>query len=180
MTLGQYPEIAVLAALPWIFRRLSYKGTLALGIAANAVRYASLVPNPPLWVAIVGIPLHGVGIACFNVGGQVFLDSQAPAHQRASTQALLMVCTSGIGSLLGSLLAGELSTHLPVDDPRVFLIPCLINLGLLVAFWVGFRPELGRATVPWPDSAHRKASTALPPAGKPTPEAADGRGGAPF
>jgi MFS family permease len=163
MTLGQYPEIATLAALPWLFRRLRYRGTLALGLAANALRYASLIPDPPLWVAIVGIPLHGVGIACFNVAGQVFLDSQAPRHRRASAQALLMVLTTGIGSLLGSLLAGEMSRRFPADYPRVFLIPCLINLGVLVAFYAGFHPDSAQGTLPWPDPARRKSGPALAP-----------------
>ena len=167
MTLGQYPEIATLAVLPWLFRRLRYKGTLALGIAANALRYASLVPDPPLWVAVVGIPLHGVGIACFNVAGQVFLDSQAPSHRRASAQALLMVLTTGIASLAGSLIAGEMSSRFPEEYPLVFLIPCLINLVLLAAFWSGFRPDPGRATAGWPDVAHLKPGPAI------THEAAD-------
>jgi MFS family permease len=163
MTLGQYPEIATLAVLPWVFRHLRYKGTLALGIAANVVRYASLTPDPPLWVAIVGIPLHGVGIACFNVAGQVFLDSQAPRHRRASAQALLMVLTTGVGSLLGSLLAGEISRHYPGDYPLVFLVPCLINLGLLVAFWATFQSDPPHAASTWTDPALRTSGPALAP-----------------
>jgi MFS family permease len=163
MTLGQYPEIATLAILPWIFRRLRYKGTLALGIAANVVRYASLAPDPPLWVAIVGIPLHGVGIACFTVSGQVFLDSQAPTHRRASAQGLLMVLTTGIGSLAGSLIAGEMSRRYPGEYPLVFLIPFLINLGLLVAFCVGFHPDPSHGTSAWLHAGHRKSGAALAP-----------------
>ena len=163
MTLGQYPEIATLAALPWLLRRLRYKGTLALGIAANVLRYASLTPDPPLWVAIVGIPLHGVGIACFNVAGQVFLDSQAPTHRRASAQALLMVLTTGIGSLVGSLLVGEMSRQFSANYPLIFLIPCLINLGLLVAFCAGFHPDPAHAASAWPDPAHLKPGAALAP-----------------
>jgi MFS family permease len=143
LTLGQCAEIAALAAFPWMFRRFSYKGTLALGIAAYVLRYGSLALDPPLWVAIAGIPLHGLGVACFNIFGQVFFDVQAPTHLRASAQGLLMVLTSGMGSLLGSLLAGELAIRLRVDDPAVFLVPCLINLGLLTVFWVSFRT--GRA-----------------------------------
>lgn len=157
MTLGQYPEIAALAAFPWMFRRLRYKGTLALGIAAYVVRYASLALDPPLWVAIAGIPLHGVGIACFNIGGQVYFDGQAPAHRRAGAQALLTVLTSGIGSLLGSLLAGELMSLLGGNYSHAFLVPCLINLGMLAVFWMGFRPHPSNAEAPAVDVA------ALPP-----------------
>jgi MFS family permease len=163
MTLSQYPEIVTLAVLPWLFRRLGITGTLALGIAANALRYATFTLDPPLWVAILGLPLHGVSIACFNVGGQVFLDSQAPAHRRASAQALLMVLTLGVGSLLGSFLAGELSQQFPGDYPRVFLIPFLIGLASLVVFCAGFRLDRGSAAAPWSDPGSEACDPALAP-----------------
>jgi hypothetical protein len=152
MTLGQCPEIATLAALPWLFRRLSFKGTLAIGIGAWAVRYGTLALDPPLVVAVVGIPLHGVGIACFTVGGQVFLDSQAPIHRRASAQALLVVITSGLGVLLGSLLAGEIVDRFAGDYVSVYLIPCVIDLALLIYFCAGFRPDATNAD--WTDATH--------------------------
>jgi MFS family permease len=141
MTLGQMPEIATLALFPWMFRRFAFRGTLALGIAAWIVRYVSLALDPPLWVAVAGIPLHGVAVGCFSVGGQVFLDSRAPAHRRAGTQALLMVLTLGMGSLLGSLLAGQCVDLVGSDSARVFLVPCVINVALLIYFCAGFRPE---------------------------------------
>jgi MFS family permease len=141
MTLGQWPEIAMLAALPWLFRRLGAKGTLAIGIAAWAVRYGSLALSPPLWVAVAGIPLHGVGIACFTVAGQVYTDSQAPREGRASAQALYMVVTSGVGSFLGCLLAGEVMGRFGGDYRLVFLVPCVIDTALIVYFCAGFRPQ---------------------------------------
>jgi MFS family permease len=179
MTLGQWPEIATLAALPWLFRRLDYKGTLAVGIGAWAVRYGSLALDPPLSVAILGIPLHGVGIACFTVGGQVFLDGEAPGHRRASAQALLVVLTSGMGMLLGSLLAGEIVDRFAGDYVKVFLIPCVIDLALLIYFCAGFRPDAAnpdwtdttRTPLPWTNDAVRGAA---PHVGNLVTESADG------
>src|SRR5206468_326756 len=130
MTLGQMPEIAALAVLPWLLRRLGYRATLGLGILAYAVRFGSLLIDPPLWVALAGIPLHGVGIACFSIGGQVYLDAQAPTDRRAGVQALNVVATIGLGTLLGSLLAGEVGGPSAAGDGRVFLVPCLIDVGL--------------------------------------------------
>ena len=139
LTIGQWPEIAMLASLPWMFERIGPKGTMSLGILAWMVRYGTLAFDPPLWVAIAGIPLHGVGIACFTVAGQVYMDSQADPDRRASAQALYMVVTSGMGSLLGSLLAGDLVARYAGDYARVFLVPCVIDMALLVYFWKGFR-----------------------------------------
>jgi MFS family permease len=174
MTLGQYPEIAALAALPWLFRRLHYKGTLALGIGAYAVRYASLALDPPLWVAVAGIPLHGFGVACFTIGGQIFIDGQAPANRRAGAQALLMVLTTGIGSLLGSLLAGEVLDRFPGDYPLAFLIPCVINVGMLATFWAGFRPHLHHASLPETVASDEGRRPAVLPPGNLAPEPAEG------
>jgi MFS family permease len=140
MTLGQLPEILALGVLPWMLRRFGYRGTLGLGIAAWAIRYGSLVFDPPLWVAIAGIPLQGVGVACFAIGGQVYLDGEAPADRRASVQALNIVVTNGIGTLCGSLLAGEIVARASDRLGMVFLVPCLINTGLLVYFVQGFPP----------------------------------------
>jgi MFS family permease len=140
MTLGQWPEIAALAALPWLLGRLGARGTLALGIAAWAVRYGSLALNPPLWGAVAGIPLHGIGIACFTVAGQMEMDRRAPPDRRASAQALYTVATSGAGVLLGSLLAGQVVGRGAGDDPLVFFVPCVMDAALLVYFCAGFRP----------------------------------------
>ena len=83
------------------------RGRWRSGSAAWAVRYGTLALDPPLWVAVAGIPLHGVGIACFTVAGQVYIDSQRGPDRRASAQALYLVVTAGIGSFLGSRSGGR-------------------------------------------------------------------------
>jgi MFS family permease len=139
MTLGQGPEIAALAVLPWMFRRLGYRGTLAVGIAAWFARFFSLLIRPPLWIAIGAGLLHGVGVGCFTVGGQVYLDSRSPARQRASAQGLYVVLTSGLAALLGNVIAGELGRNRSGNDVLVFLIPCVVNGAMLIYFLTGFR-----------------------------------------
>jgi MFS family permease len=145
LTLGQWPEILGLAVLPWLLLRLGAKGTLLLVIGSYVIRFGSLAVGPPLWMALAGIPLQGIGIACFTVGGQVFLDTCAPGERRAGAQALNMLVTSGLGAFLGSLLAGELVNWFRGDMRLVFLVPCLIQSGLIVFFCLGFRPNV-RAT----------------------------------
>ena len=139
MTLGQWPEVIMLAVLPWLFLRVGSKGTLLIGIMAWVVRYGTLAAEPPLWLAVAGIPLHGVGVACFTVAGQIYMDSQSPREGRASAQALYMVVTSGVGSFLGSLLAGDLMGRFGGDYGLVFLVPCVIDAALLIYFCAGFR-----------------------------------------
>lgn len=150
MSLGQWPEIAALAAMPWLLRRVGYRTTLAMGIGAYAVRFGSLALDPPLWVATAGIPLHGIGVACFSIGGQMFVDARAPADRRASAQSVNTMVTGGLGSFLGSLLAGEVVGLFPGRFGPVFLVPCAINAALLVFLLCRFRPSEARRPEPLP------------------------------
>jgi predicted MFS family arabinose efflux permease len=70
----------------------------------------------------------------------MYLDLQAPAHRRASTQAIWIVLVTGLGSLLGSVLAGELLVRSGGVGPMVFLVPGLIDLAALVAVLAVFHP----------------------------------------
>ncbi len=149
MSLGQWPEVLMLAALPWLIARVGYRLTLGLGIAAYAVRFATLAFDPPLWLATAGIPLHGVGVACFTVGGQVYVNQRASNDRRASAQSINTVLTSGLGSLLGCLLAGEVVGAYPNQFGMIFLVPCAINAGLLLILLVMFRPD-PKAVAPEP------------------------------
>jgi hypothetical protein len=159
MTLGQTTEIALLVALPWLLRRFGMRATLALGIVAWLARFLSLSLRPPLGVAVAGTLLHGAGIACFTVAAQVFLDGRAPGHLRASAQGLLLMATSGLGSFLGNLLAGELAARSHPGDVLVFLFPCIILGALLLYFLRGFRDSA--SGVPWagaPNDEHLSRS----------------------
>ncbi len=154
MSLGQWPEIVGLAALPWLIRRGGYRLTLVVGMAAYAVRFGSLVAGPPLWLATAGIPLHGLGVACFSIGGQMFVDRQAPADRRAGAQSINTMVSGGLGSLLGSLLGGEIVGAFPDGSGLVFALPCAINAGLVVFVWSRFRPTPNPA--PSPDRVERR------------------------
>ncbi|MEO6808655.1 MAG: MFS transporter [Isosphaeraceae bacterium] len=141
MSLGQILEVSMLVVLPWCLRRLGQRATLTLGIAAWVAYYAVLSAHPPLWVALLGIPLNGVAIALFHIAGPMYLDSQAPPNQRASVQCLYVMITAGVGNLLGNLLAGELVGRTGGVSASVFLVPCLVNLGLFLFFARSFHPE---------------------------------------
>ncbi len=135
LTLAQGPEIAGLAVLPWVLGKVGYRGALALGVFAWAIRYASLALDPPLWAAVAGLPLQGVGTACFTVGGQMFIDGKAPRNLRASAQTLNYMLTSGFGSLLGSVVAGRLSAAATGRSHLAFVAPAIID-GVIFVFIV--------------------------------------------
>jgi MFS family permease len=141
MTLGQVLEIASLAVLPCLLRRFGQRGILTFGVTAWVVYYAILASHVGLPLTLLALPLNGVAIACFVVAGQMYLDREAPAHRRASAQGLHVMVTSGMGSFLGNLLAGELVSRNGGVGPTVFLVPCLINAGVVVLLVRAFRLE---------------------------------------
>jgi MFS family permease len=179
MTLGQVTEIGMLAVLPWMLRRLGSKGTLMLGIGAWFLRFFTLALNPPLWLAVGGTLLHGVAIACFTVGGALYIDGRCEDHLRASAQALVLVCMSGFGALIGNVMAGEIVGRTAPGDVLVFLIPCVIDGALLLYFLRGFRAPVtsvawagaGSAESPLPASTSRGS---LARTGRLVTESADG------
>jgi MFS family permease len=168
LTLGQFPEVAALAFLPRLMTRIGYRGTLALGIACWAVRFGSLAFDPPLWVALLGMPLNGVAIASFHVAGQLYLDGEAPPHLRASSQGIYFVVCNGIGALTGNVLVGELTGLFPGQYGQNFLVPTLINVVALGVFFCGFRATQARETKPRTLPAPRSLAAArLAPEGSP-------------
>ncbi|WP_165248196.1 MFS transporter [Paludisphaera soli] len=142
VSINQVPEVAALAVMPWLLGRMGYKGTMAMGLGAWFLRYLILATHPPLAVAVsVGV-LQGVGIACFAIGGQVFLDGRAPTTHRASVQAIFLILSTGLPSFLGSLAAGEWVRRISLgDDVWVFLVPCILDGALLIYFLRGFRSQ---------------------------------------
>jgi len=151
MSLGQAPEVVALAVMPFLLGRLGYKGTMALGLAAWFVRFLVLAAHPPLSLAVAVGVLQGIGIACFSIGGQVFLDGRAPATHRASVQAIFLVVSTGLPSFLGSLAAGEWVRRIDLGtDVWVFLVPCVLDGVLLAYFLTCFRSQPSRASGPEP------------------------------
>lgn len=141
MTLAQVPEVLALVVLPLAIRRIGYRGALILGVFCWVLRYGVIAAGASLFWIVATIPLQGFAIGFFLVGGQVYVDEKAPRKSRASIQALQVMCTSGLGCFLGSLLAGECQSLWPDRPDFVFLVPCLIDLALCLVLLLVFHPS---------------------------------------
>jgi nucleoside transporter len=109
MTLGQMSELVMLLAMPAVFRVLSVRGILLMGLSAWALRYALLAygnPGSGMWMFYIAILLHGICYDFFFVAGQMYTDQEAPAHLRSTAQGFITFVTYGVGMLIGSLLSG--------------------------------------------------------------------------
>jgi len=109
MTLGQVSEVALMLAMPIIFRYFSVRGILLSGLLAWGIRYVLLAygnAGPGMWMFYIAILLHGICYDFFFVTGQLYTDQEAPAHLRSTAQGFITFVTYGVGMLIGSLLSG--------------------------------------------------------------------------
>jgi nucleoside transporter len=109
MTFGQFSEVIVMLFMPLIFRRLSVRGILLLGLVSWAIRYAFLAygnAGDRLWMFYAAILIHGVCYDFFFMTGQLYTDQEAPANLRNTAQGLYTFVTYGVGMFVGSLLSG--------------------------------------------------------------------------
>ncbi|MEP6717082.1 MAG: MFS transporter, partial [Terriglobia bacterium] len=109
MTLGQASEVGAMLLMPFIFRRVTVKQILVVGLAAWSARYLLLAfgnAGTGMWMFYAAILLHGICYDFFFMTGQLYTDQQAPAHLRNSAQGLITFLTYGVGMFIGSLLSG--------------------------------------------------------------------------
>lgn len=109
MTLGQVSEVAMMLAMPLVFRWVIVRGILLMGLVAWAARYVLLAYGDPvdgMWMFYAAILLHGVCYDFFFVAGQLYTDQEAPPRLRSTAQGFITFVTYGIGMLIGSLLSG--------------------------------------------------------------------------
>ena len=141
MTLGQWAEVVMLLAMPMLFRYVSIRGVLLLGLASWALRYLLLAygnADAGIWMFYLAILLHGNCYDFFFVAGQLYTDQEAPAHLRSSAQGFIAFVTYGVGMYhgLGPLRRGarllpdlavvlaQLRHHVGGDHvPRAVLLP---------------------------------------------------------
>jgi nucleoside transporter len=162
MTLGQWAELVMLLAMPALFRVLSIRGVLLVGLASWALRYLLLAygnADAGIWMFYFAILLHGACYDFFFVAGQLYTDQEAPSHLRSSAQGFLTFLTYGIGMYAGSVLSGVARDYFPTWQ-SFWLSSALMSAAIMFLVLLFFRsktmirardkglPETEPATVP--------------------------------
>ena len=153
LTLAQVSDVVFLILLPLFLSRLGFKKTIFLGILAWAARYfflaqsvdaAGTVQAVLIFSAIL---LHGVCYDFLFIAGQLYVDSEATERNRGATQGLIAFILWGIGSFVGTLLAGQVqaahvitSTGVAAHDWKgIWMIPAVGASAVLIVFMLFFR-----------------------------------------
>jgi nucleoside transporter len=155
-SLGQVSEVLFLLLMPFLLVRLGVKITLAIGMAAWALRYVFFAfgdAGSLYWMLLIGIVLHGICYDFFFVAGQIYTDKFAGARFRSAAQGLITLATYGIGILIGSLVAGPIVDRFATADghtwTQIWIVPAIIAGVVLILFLILFkdRRTVEQATV---------------------------------
>ena len=146
MSIGQIAEIATMAVLGLALRKLGWRTTMAVGIAAHAARFFVYAIGDPLWLMVAINVVHGMCYAFFFAAVYIFVDERFPRDSRASAQGLFNLLILGLGPFAGSLLWGALGDRFrtpggEVDFERLFMVPAWLGVAALILLLVAFRPE---------------------------------------
>lgn len=141
LTAGQICEMVMMVLLPLVLRKCGFQVTMALGIAAWALRDLVFAIGQPTGLVLGIISLHGVGFAFFFTVIFMFADAVAPRDIKSSAQSFLASVTIGCGMLVGSLLAGPVANACGGDWSKIYLVPAALCVACCIAFLVGFRPQ---------------------------------------
>ena len=150
MSIGQFSEILVMAALGWLLKRIGFHGVMTLGALAYFARYLIWSRTGlPVEVLVASQALHGVCYACFFAAGYIYVDRIAPVDVRHSAQTVFGILILGGGPVIGGWLSGHLeetyrTAQGGVDYSRLWLTVSLIGLGAALAFATLFRDRSRR------------------------------------
>lgn len=147
MTIGQMVEAPVLALITVLAARVSRKSLLAVGLLAYAARMALFAFFQDSYLALLcGVALHGVCFGCFLFVAYMVVDEESPADVRASAQNLFNLVIIGIGVIVGSMIAGEVSDWAAGDYTRLFSVPLSASLACLAVLLVAYPGGRRRST----------------------------------
>ena len=146
MSLGQIAEIVTMAGLGLVLRRLGWRKTMAVGVAAHAARFFVYSIGDPLWLMVAINVVHGMCYAFFFAAVYIFVDERFPKDSRASAQGLFNLLILGLGPFIGSLLWGTLGDRFrteagAVDFERLFQVPAWLGVAATLLLLVAFHPD---------------------------------------
>ncbi len=147
-TLASLSEIPVMLGSGYFIQRIGAGGLLKISFVAYALRWLLLsFISTPLCALLVQL-LHGLSFAAFLVGGITYINRLAPEGLSTTAQAIFNSVSFGLGSIMGSLVAGYFYDTWGMA--AMFRVLCLIALiGLFVFYLSGkLQEKANKAPIP--------------------------------
>ncbi|MDG3002928.1 MFS transporter [Paludisphaera mucosa] len=149
MTISQFAEAVVVLFIPWSVARLGFKTTMLIGMAAWAIRFGLSAIGYPVWLMVGTLMLHGFAFGFFFIVAQMFVDRAASRDIKASAQSLLIFVIYGLGTVVGSAVAGYVLDYFSTtvndvvrrDWRAIWLCPFALTLICMGLFALLFKEQ---------------------------------------
>lgn len=152
-TIGQVAEILTMLALPFAYKKLGTKITIAIGLFAWALRFAIFAVGDPVGLVIAAQALHGVCFAFAIAAAMIYFERISAPDVRGTIQSFLSFIAYGLGMFAGSFLLGIVSSKFTTTIPAtaeapaktitdwhgIWSVPAIGCFVLLIIFLIGFR-----------------------------------------
>jgi len=153
MNWGQFAEMFFMLLIPLALARIGIKWAMLVGLVALLARYVAFLCGgmyDQTWLYFVAILVHGIIYGFFFVGGQIYVDKNAPPEIRAQAQGFIFLVTFGLGLLLGNFFNGKLIDHYTTQTTvagavqkvynwdGIWTVTTVIAAALVVAFFLFF------------------------------------------
>ena len=102
-------EALFVLAYGWLVAKLGLKRLMIASIAAMSLRFALLAAFPVPLVAVGTQVIHGLTVLGVGMVPPMFLDRHATDANRNSMQGVYVMMVSGMGRIIGSLVAGPIA-----------------------------------------------------------------------
>lgn len=143
-TVGVVFEVLVFFTIAGVFRRWDASWLLLVSMASAALRWwATALWPDSMPVMLVAQASHALGFAAFFAASMQLLATCFPGPLNGHAQGLFYGFSSGLGGVLGALVAGQLWRY---GDGRVAFLAagCFALAGCLIT-WTWVVPRRGRA-----------------------------------
>lgn len=111
MTIGQFAEIGVMAALGLMLVKLGFRWTIVIGGVAYILRYAifGAAAHLPTGLVVASQALHGFCYSCFFAAAYIYVDRISPVDVRHSAQTVFGIIILGVGPVVAAPFLGFLA-----------------------------------------------------------------------
>jgi nucleoside transporter len=137
MTIGQIAELAVLAFMPILAKKLSRKMLLTVGVLAYTVRFGVFAYLPFTAAVVPALALHGLCFGCFFFVAFMIVDEETSSDVRASAQGLYNLVIMALGVIAGNFFAGQVDVWATKDKVTNFQTLFSIPMWICVVCLVG-------------------------------------------
>jgi nucleoside transporter len=152
MTIGQVFEMVVLGVMPFVAKKVSRKGLLAIGLVAYTVRFAVFAYSTNIALIAPTLALHGICFGCFFFVAFMIVDEETTSDVRASAQGLYNFVVIGLGTIVGNLFAGYVgkmaSASGTLSYKTLFSIPMYVAVACLAVLLGWYKGGKGAAHGP--------------------------------